>query len=177
MSVTSNSNVLHFDIGTFSLEGDRKWQPLLKEKYNQVQPRLSPDGRWLAYVSDESGRYEVYIRPFPDVDKGRWQVSTSGGNSPLWSRDGKELFYRNGDAVMAVSVKIDPNLNLETPRVLFNGKYVSFDPQRDEVDTWDISPDGKRFIMIKDISEAGGPRKINIVVNWFEELKRKVPVD
>jgi Tol biopolymer transport system component len=86
------------DIGILSMEGDRKWKPLLQEKYAERRPRLSPDGRWIAYMSNESGKFEVYVRPFPGVDGGRWQVSTNGGSSPLWSPDGRELFYRNGDA-------------------------------------------------------------------------------
>ena len=109
------------------MEGDHKWKLLLRERYNEFQPQISPDGRWMAYTSDESGKYEVYVRPFPEVDKGRWQVSTSGGDSPLWSPDGRELFYRNGDAVMAVSVKTDPTFSLETPKTLFRGTYVSVD--------------------------------------------------
>jgi eukaryotic-like serine/threonine-protein kinase len=75
-----------FDIGVISMEGDHKWKPLLQAKYNEAQPQISPHGRWMAYTSNESGQYEVYVRPFPEVEKGRWQVSTSGGDSPLWSQ-------------------------------------------------------------------------------------------
>ena len=89
-----DTRAIQLDIGMLSMEGDRKWKPLLQEKYHETQPQISPDGRWMAYVSDESGKSEVYVRPFPDVDKGKWQVSTSGGDSPLWSPDGRELFYR-----------------------------------------------------------------------------------
>ena len=162
------------------MEGDHKFKPLLKDNYNEFQPRISPNGRWMAYVSDESGKNEVYVRPFPEVDGGRWQISTSGGDSPLWSPGGRELFYRNGDAVMAVPVKTDPSFSLETPKTLFHGTYVSFGVQgnRTELNPWDISPDGKRFLMVKqpDALAYGGPRKINIVVNWLEELKQRVPV-
>ncbi len=87
------------------MEGDHKWKPLLQEKYVELQPEISPDGRWMAYTSDESGKYEIYVRPFPEVNKGRWQVSTSGGDTPLWSPNGRELFYRNGDSVVAVAVE------------------------------------------------------------------------
>jgi serine/threonine-protein kinase len=154
---------------------------LLKEKYSQAQPRISPDGQWIAYTSNESGKYEVYVRPFPEVDKGHWQVSTAGGDSPLWSPNGRELFYRSGDAAMAVSVKTDPTFSMEVPSVLFRGTYVSagLGPASTEFRSWDISPDGKRFLMMKEAaattSEAGGPREINIVLNWFEELKQRVP--
>jgi Tol biopolymer transport system component len=161
------------DIGMVSMEGDRKWKPLLGEKHAERQRRISPDGRWMAYISNESGRNEVYIRPFPDVDKGKWPVSTNGGDSPLWSPDGSELFYRNGDAVMAVAVRTNPSFRLETPKTLFKGDYFSnvsiVGP------TWDVSPGGKRFLMMKERA-VGEPRKINIVLNWLEELKQLVPV-
>ena len=164
------------------MEGDRARRPLLQEKYNEAQPQISPDGRWMAYTSDESGQAQIYVRPFPEVDKGRWQVSTSGGDSPLWSPDGRELFYRSGDAAMAVSVKTEPTFRLETPKTLFRGTYVSSDLRRGWIllNPWDISPDGKRFLMIKppeSTAYAGGASlKINVVLNWFEELKRRVPV-
>jgi serine/threonine-protein kinase len=173
----------NFEIGALSMDSDRKWRTLLKGKYNEAQPRVSPDGRWMAYTSNESGQNQIYVRPFPNVDKGRWQVSAAGGDSPLWSPDGRELFYRSGDAVMAVTVKADPTFSLETPRILFRGTYVSsgIDVRApEESNPWDISPDGKRFLMMKEagtsMSTEGGPRKINIVVNWFEELKQRVPV-
>jgi eukaryotic-like serine/threonine-protein kinase len=166
-------NINNSDIGAVSMEGERKWRPLLKEKFNETQPGISPDGKWMAYVSDESGQNEVYVRPFPGVESGaRLQVSTDHGNSPLWSPDGRELFYRNDDSFMAVQVETEPTFNLLKPRVLFKGTYLS----------WDISPDGKRFLMIKPPKSTGagpteaGPRKINIVLNWFEELKQRVPV-
>ena len=164
------------------MEGDHKWRPLLQAKYNEAQPQISPDGRWMAYTSDESGQYEVYVRPFPEVEKGKWQVSTSGGDSPLWSRDGRELLYRSGDAVMAVSVKTEPTFSLETPKTLFRGTYVSSDlssnydlgyvghqPGRQAV------PDDEANAVDRESAEAEAPRKINIVLNWFEELKQRVP--
>jgi eukaryotic-like serine/threonine-protein kinase len=159
------------DIEAVSMEGERKWRPLLKTKYNETEPRISPDGKWMAYASDESGRNEVYVRPFPDVESGgRLKASTGGGSSPLWSPDGRELFYRNGAAVISVPVRTSPEFNLESPKILFSSQDVS---------GWDIHPDGKRFLMIK---EAGGgksvgarPQRINIVLNWFEELKQRVP--
>jgi serine/threonine-protein kinase len=157
-----------------SIEGDRAHKTLLQANYSENEPRISPDGRWMAYASDESRKNEIYVRPFPDVNKGRWQVSTNGGETPLWSPDGRELFYLNGDAVMAVAVATKPTFNIVgTPQILFRGTYV---PSR-EHDTWDIAPDGKRFLMMKEagVTAGGGPRKINIVVNWFEELKQRVP--
>jgi serine/threonine protein kinase/Tol biopolymer transport system component len=172
-----------FDIGELSMEGSREWKQILKEKYNEGQPKISPDGQWMAYTSDESGAREVYLRPFPDVTRARIKVSTDGGHSPLWSPDGRELFYRNAGAVMAVSLKTKPAVDLEAPRVLFRGTYIETDfPNASDFNTWDIHPDGKRFLMIKPPASTGaaptatGPRKINIVLNWFEELKQQVPV-
>jgi Tol biopolymer transport system component len=161
-----------FDIGILAVEGDRARKPLLQ---NGVQPQISPDGRWIAYASGESGQNEVYVRPFPEVNKGKWQVSTSGGSSPIWSPDGRELFYiSNENSVMATAVTTKPAFSLGTPKALFRSKYVS--PNTTDSGTpWDIGPDGKRFLMIKSAADAG-PRKINIVLNWFEELKQRVPV-
>jgi eukaryotic-like serine/threonine-protein kinase len=169
-----------YDIAMLPLEGGRKWKPLLQEKYAERQPRISPNGRWMAYMSDESGKDEVYVRPFPDVEGGRWQASTGGGDSPLWSPDGRELFYRNGDAVMTVPVKTDPSYSQETPKTLFHGIYLGGTVTNSALGRrWDIGPDGKRFLMIKEpgsaASAGGGPRKINIVLNWLEELKQRVP--
>ena len=146
---------------------------LLQEKSNPVLPRISPDGRWIAYQSNESGKSEIYVRSFPDVTQGKWQVSTSGGNTPLWSPDSRELFYRSGDATMAVPVETVPTFKPLIPTALFRGNY-SRASWVDET-YLDISPDGKRFLMMKEV-EAEAPRKINIVVNWFEELKKRVPI-
>ncbi len=134
----------------------------------------------MAYVSNESsGQAQVYVCPFPDVDSGRWQVSTGGGNSPLWSRDGQKLFYRNGNAVMAVAVKTEPNFDIVgTPQSLFRGEYLSQPGRLVNVALqpylWDVSPDGKRFLMMKEAGTTASTR-INIVLNWTEELKQRVP--
>jgi eukaryotic-like serine/threonine-protein kinase len=160
-------------IGALSIEGDRKWKPLLQEKLYEAHPQISPNGRWMAYVSNESGKGEVYVRPFPEVGKGKWQVSTGGGADPLWSPDGRELFYRTLDSVFAVDVQTEPTFKNGKPKPLFQGAYFV-----DAGHTWDLGPDGKRFLMMK-VSEptpAEAPRKINIVVNWTEELKQRVPI-
>ena len=167
-------------IATLSMEGDRELTLLLEDEGDQTRPQVSPDGRWMAYMSDESGRFEIYIRPFPDVNNGKWQVSRGGGTEPIWSRDGSELFYRSGDAIMVVSVKTEPSISLETPKMLFRGERVYI--SNAFFTYWDIHPDGNRFLMIKDpISgvprEGRSGRTINIVLNWFEELKQRVPVE
>jgi Tol biopolymer transport system component len=175
-----------FDIGILQMEGDRTRSLLLQEKYSEAQPKISPDGKWLAYTSDESGQNEIYVRPFPEVNKGRWLISTSGGDSPLWSPDGRELYYRNGDKVMAVLVQTEPSFSGETPRLLFRGMYVPYTAPvyaLIENNPWDIHPDGKRFLMMKPAETTGDepteetPRRINIVLNWDQELKQRVPVD
>jgi eukaryotic-like serine/threonine-protein kinase len=170
------------DIKALPMEGDGKVKPMLRENYNENQPQISADGRWLAYTSDESGKNEIYVRPFPNVNEGRWQVSTSGGDKPLWSKDSRELFYQNGDAVMAVSVKTEPAFSPGTPRILFRGTFATGMPRGN---SWDISHDGKRFLMMKAAAQTTEtepaaplfepPRRINIVVNWIEELKQRVP--
>jgi Tol biopolymer transport system component len=170
------------DIGMLSMEGEHARKPLLNNPdYMEVQPKLSPDGKWMAYVSGEFGKSEVYVRPFPDVNKGRWQVSTKGGVSPLWAPNGREPFYFGEDdgSVTAVAVETGQAFSAATPRKLFSrapylgGGAIPGTP-------WDIHPDGKRFLMIKQLgaapTAAGALRKINIVLNWVEELKQRVPV-
>jgi serine/threonine protein kinase len=181
-----------YDVGMLSMEGDRERTPLLQEEYEEQEPQISPDGRWIAYASNESGRQEIYVRSFPEVESGgRWQVSNNGGISPLWSRDGKELFYRSGDATMVVQVETDPIFKPENPKVLFSGRYYTLPDIPGlllEQTPWDIHPDGTRFLMMKEPGTTGdestdaelasaGPRKINIVLNWDVELKQRVPVD
>jgi eukaryotic-like serine/threonine-protein kinase len=142
-------------IGALSMEGDHNLRPLLQEKYSDGEPKISPDGRWMAYASDESGKAEVYVRSFPDVNQGKWQVSTGGGEDPLWSRDGRELFYKSGDTAMVVAVDTEPTLKPEKPRVLFRGTYSGMDIGTStssapiNLTYWDIHPDGKRFLMMK----------------------------
>jgi len=166
-----------------SMEGDHARKPLLQEKHMEKDPLISPDGRWMAYASNESGKYEVYVCSFPEVNKGKWQVSTSGGNTPLWSPDGKELYYRVGDAAMAVPVETDPTFKHGKPTVLFHQVATNFSGvgvSMNDWTYWDIGPDGKRFLMLKEsgssASAGEGPPKINIVLNWTEELGQRVPV-
>ena len=136
---------------------------------------VSPDGRWVAYQSDESGRYEIYVRPFPEVNGGRWQVSTSGGIQPLWARSGKELFYLGPrDAVMSVAVEGGSTFGAGNPTRLFEARYSLPVFGR----TYDVSPDGRRFLMTKvsgGTDQTAAPSQLIVVQNWTEELKRLVP--
>ncbi len=150
---------------------DRKAQPFLQPGYDDA-PEFSPDGHWLAYVSNESGRKEIYVQPYPGPG-GKWQISTEGGSEPMWNPKGKELFYRSGDKMMAVDISTQPGFVAGKPRQLFEGDYVP-DPYARA--NYDVSPDGQRFLMLKPSEQTGNaPTQINVVLNWFEELKRRVP--
>ncbi|HYV30534.1 MAG TPA: protein kinase, partial [Candidatus Binatia bacterium] len=135
-----------YDIWVLRLEGDRKPQPFLHTPSNESAPTFSPDGRWLAYQSDESGREEIYVRPFPSPG-GKWLISTEGGTQPVWARNGRELFYRNGDKMMAAAVETKPTFAAAKPKLLFEGHYeTGIYPS---LPNYDVSPDGRRFLMIK----------------------------
>jgi Tol biopolymer transport system component len=150
----------------------RKAQPFLRTPFNESAPVFSPDGHWLVYTSDESGRFEIYVQTYPGPG-GKWQISTEGGTEPLWNRNGRELFYRSGDKMMAVDITTQPGFAAGKPKVLFTGQYL---PTPGTLPNYDVSPDGQRFLMIKPGEQAqGGPTQINVVLNWFEELKQKVP--
>jgi dipeptidyl aminopeptidase/acylaminoacyl peptidase len=148
-----------------------KPQPFIGSTSNESSPRFSPDGRWIAYASDESGRYEIYVRPYPGPG-GKWQISTEGGREPVWNPKGRELFYRVGNKVMAVDVTTDRNFSVGKPKMLFEGSYA---PTPRSFQDYDVSPDGQRFLMLKAGPQAQTPDQINVVLNWFEELKQKVP--
>ncbi|OGD21102.1 MAG: hypothetical protein A2W03_00870 [Candidatus Aminicenantes bacterium RBG_16_63_16] len=158
------------DIWVLPLGGDRRPISFVKTPFNEFGPEFSPDGRFLAYVSNESGRYEVYARPFLGPGPKR-QVSVGGGTSPVWSRSGGELFYRNGGAVMAASITTRPEFSSAAPRILFRGEYE--EPARpDWPRNYDVTPDGKQFFMIKPDPD-GRPTQAQAVFHWFEELKRQ----
>jgi len=160
-----------FDILVLRM-GDRKAQPFLRTQFNESAPRFSPDGRWLAYDSDESGRRESYVHPYPGPGS-KWQISTEGGTEPVWNPNGRELFYRSGDKMMAVEIATQPGFSAGKPKVLFEGRYV---PTPSTFPNYDVSPDAQRFLMFKPSEQAqAAPTQINVVLNWFEELRQKVP--
>jgi eukaryotic-like serine/threonine-protein kinase len=155
--------------------GDHKAQPFLRTPFKEGAPRFSPDGQWLAYVSDESSRYEIYVRPYPGSGE-KLQISTGGGTEPMWNPNGRELFYRSGDKMMAADIVTRPSFVAGKPRMLFQGQYQSTTVPRLDPN-YDVSPDGQRFLMLKPTEqEQAVPTQINVVLNWFEELKRRVPV-
>ncbi len=157
---------------------DRIITTYLSSRFFQGYPEFSPDGRWMAYVSDESGRNEVYVQPIPPGG-GKWQISVEGGTEPLWSHDGKELFYRQRmqgsqtNQVWSVEVQTGSGFSAGKPRLVFEGLGFSVGTP---VRTWDISLDGERFLMVK-LGE-GKPQPLTdmvLVQNWFEEVRRLAP--
>ena len=150
--------------------------PLLTESYDEKAPALSPDGRWLAYESNETGRNEIFVRPFPNVGDGKWQVSTAGGRMPLWARSGRELFFMNERReLVAQSVVAQATFQRGEQRVLFTiGPEYTLS---EHYTPFDISPDGQRFIMVRSVGSAtdrGALRQLILVENWVEELRSKV---
>jgi len=153
-------------IWILQVDGDRKPRPFLHVPFLQDHARLSPNGRWLAYVSDESGREEVYVVPFPGSG-GRWPISTDGGSEPVWARSGRELFYRSGDRMMAVAVTTDATFGASKPRLLFEAEAPT-----DTAQTYDVTPDGE-FVMIEPGDSDRPPTQINVVLNWLQELEAR----
>jgi serine/threonine protein kinase len=158
-----------YDIWTLTLS-DRKTQAFLHSQFNESAPEFSPDGHWLAYVSDESGRREIYVQAYPGPG-GKWQISTDGGTEPRWGRDG-EIFYRSGEKMMAVRTTLKPGFSADKPAMLFEGHY---EPTLATKANYDVTPDGQRFLMVKANEQNISATQINVVLNWFEELKQKVP--
>jgi Tol biopolymer transport system component len=155
-----------WDLWTYSF-ADQKPTLFLATPLTDSMPAFSPDGRWLAYLSDESGRPEVYVQPFPNKS-GKWQISPEGGNQPVWSPDGKELFYMSVDnKLMAVDVRTASGFEAGTPRVLFESRSKSVTGRR-----YDVSPDGKRFLVNSVIGEVKAT-PMTLVQNWAAELEKK----
>ncbi len=145
-------------------------QPLrfLQTAATNWEPRFSPDGRWIAYTSDESGRYEVYVRAYPDAGH-RVQVSVGGGHDAVWARDGRELFYRRSGRLYAVPVLRGERFSFGEPRPLFDGPYMDMDGAAN----YDVTLDGRRFLMVKVSEEELRPTRLEVVLNWFEELRAR----
>jgi len=158
----------NYDMMLFPLDGSSPPRALLDTRHNERGGRISPDGRWLAYDSDESGRREVYVRSYPDL-KSKTQISINGGWYPRWSADGRELFFRQESTqFMIVTLEPGPELNPSIPELLFEGNYFDYD----------VHPDGDRFLVVKGLGggtyRAGGTELI-VVENWFEEIRRRQP--
>ena len=162
------------DVKILSLDGTRQIQALIETPSNERNGVVSPDGRWLAYESDSSDQFEIYVRPFPTVDGGQWQVSSAGGTRPLWAPNGQELFYVGPTgALMAARVDARGSAwSASTPQKIVDGPYVTSSSGSGR--TYDVSPDGRRFLMVKQPATRASAQ-IVIVQNWFEELRRLVP--
>jgi Tol biopolymer transport system component len=153
------------DIWVLTLDGTSNPRPFFVLPSQEESPELSPDGRWLAYASDMSGRYEVYVSGFPEPGRRR-QVSLDGGTEPVWSRDGSELFYRSGAALVAAAVETTPDFRVQRREVLFEGPYSAWRYHSH----YDVLPDGQQFVMIKRVEDEAA--RLVVVLNWFEELRR-----
>jgi eukaryotic-like serine/threonine-protein kinase len=154
------------DIWVLPLMGDRTPRPYLQTPFDESFPALSPDGRWLAYTSTESGQAEVYVRIFP-VPGARVQISSGGGRAPRWAPDGREIFYRSEDSLVAVSVSPAPLLRVGSRHTLFATEpYLGAGPRTGA--GYDVHPDGRRFLMIR---QGSATRELVVVLNWFDQLR------
>ena len=173
MLVFGEPTGVQWDIGVLPLEDPKARRTLRQTPDIERNAVISPNGRWMAYESERSGRFEIYVRPFPNVDSAEYKVTTEGGIAPVWARDGGELFYwkESGALVTIMSVPIAPGTEFDfgASHQIVQGSYArpSWDTQ------YDVGPDG-RFVLLK---AAGPPPRDDIVtvLNWFEELKRVVP--
>ena len=164
-----------------TIAGERAVEMLLDAEFSETEPALSPDGRWLAYVSFETDR-RILVKPFPNIHEGQWNVSIDHeGVQPMWSPDGRELFYRNiGSNLWVAQVETDPTFSSRTPEALFDLNRWGLGLGPDLGRQFDIAPDGRFLLPISETAEQTGDEPFNgliFVENWFEELKERVPVD
>jgi hypothetical protein len=164
-------NTNNGDIVQVNLQPNAQMARLVNGRFNEYAAALSPDGHWLAYQSNESGRPEIYVRDLSAAGA-RTPVSTDSGEEPHWSHDGRELFYRKQGSFMSVDCETNPNFRASTPRELFKGV---FDLRSTSGVTYDVDPKGGRFLMIRPAAETTAATTMKIVLNWFDELRRVVP--
>ena len=167
----------HASTGPSPSSGPSRPTPVVESLFRGAFPEVSPDGRYVAYQSNESGRDEVYVRSLPLVNHALWQISTGGATRPVWARSGRELFYLDeSSALIAVPVRASgATLIVGMPTTLFDTRYVEANPARH----YDVSPDGQRFVMLKDRTAAPNatPASIVVVQHWLEELEQRVPMN
>jgi hypothetical protein len=167
-----------FDLWVLPLQGNREPRVVLQTPFDDRTAHLSPDGKWMAYVSDESGRFEVYVQPFPGPG-GKQKISTEGGTEPVWARNG-ELFYRAGrdrEQMMVVEIQTESGFVASKPRPLFSGDFLSGLPNTLYSAQYAVSADGQRLLMLQPPKEpTPGSTQLIVIQNWGEELKRLVPV-
>jgi hypothetical protein len=165
------------DVIALSLDAPRRVERILDSEATEGWAEVSSDGRWIAYDSNESGQFEIYVRPYPRIRDGRWRISAAGGKEPLWSRDGKELFYRDfSGALMVVPVTRGQTLTFGAPMKLLDGSRYLGGGSTLGGRTYDLDLDGSRFMMIKGSADSSGDATSIIVVeNWFQELQARLP--
>ena len=154
-------------------DGEVEHGPLLVETYLELVANFSADGRWFSYVTNEAAGLEVFVQPYPLGSGAKRRITQDGGRSPVWSRSGRELFYANERQLWAVGISTEPTLTWQDPVALFespslttSGNFVNYD----------VTPDGQRFVFVQPLGDTDSLREINVVMNWFEELKERVPI-
>jgi serine/threonine-protein kinase len=158
------------DIYAFNLEGERKLTPLISTPAVEYGGQIAPDGRYLAYMSNETGRLEVYVRTYPDL-KGKWQISTNGGLYPIWSPKGNEIFFMSGTGkMMAVPLQKHPSFSPGTPKEFFDAARM-YSPNS-PLANFDIAPDGTKFLFVRSAHHVTEIVSFNIILNWTSELAR-----
>jgi serine/threonine-protein kinase len=176
-SISGNADIFRVPI----TEPNRKAELLLSGPATELGAEISPDGKWIAYQSNESGEFQIYVRPYPNVQGSRTQVSTTGGSRAAWARNGRELFYLDGNGLLtAVSAQtIGDAFSAGVPARILNTKYFSGASLGNfDLRAYDVSPDGQRFLMIKDVDAAKQTTQtqasIVVVMNWVGELKSRL---
>jgi Tol biopolymer transport system component len=165
--VRADATVTRRDIYRLDAGGDgQRLEPLVTSPADELMPRISPNGRWLAYVSDESGQQEVYVRQLGNAT-GRIAISSGGGSEPVWARDGTHLFYRNGGQMIEATLVASPSLTVSSRRTLFEGAFLGAPFHAN----YDVMPDNKSFVMVEPVDEE---RPLVVVLNWREELRRRI---
>jgi serine/threonine-protein kinase len=158
------------DLAILNLSGKPRIDDFQQSAFAETNGDISPDGRWVAYQSDESGQAEVYVRPLNASAAGRWLISSGGGVNPLWARTGKDLFYQNGDVMMAVPVQLGASFSASRPTKLFEAHYSGGLGGR----AYDATSDGQRFLMLR--GETNQTDGIVMAINWLDEVKRHMAV-
>jgi class 3 adenylate cyclase len=174
-NVFSENDALESDIYGLSMDGNHDTSVLVKTRFIEGSADISPDGKWLVHGSGESGDAQIYVRPFPNVEDDKIQVSSDGGREPLWSRDGTEIFFRNGEKMMSAPVETDGDFSVGTPEVVFESDAYYADPQG--LREYDVSLDGQRFLMLKPEVPLKDTviTEFVVVENWFEEIRQHAP--
>lgn len=167
---TEFSGTTLWDIWRMPLEGSGRPEPLIQTRFVEQEPMISPDGRWLAYTTNEPGRPEVFVQPFPEGGR-RWRISTDGGLEPLWSADGKELFFRKGDDLLCVAVTTQPEFRVSKPRPVLTGQYGRQNGYGHPA--YSVTRDGRSFLMLEPVEKDNpGVAEVHVILNWTEEVKR-----